>query len=83
MNPIREMNAGTALLRMKFAGKPLTSVVGISNILVWMGTRQGYGTKHFIDKGEMWFSDLNVCVDQFAVAHRSNLTLAHQIVGDG
>jgi hypothetical protein len=83
MNPIRELNAGTGLMRIKFTGKPLTSAIGLSNILVWMGTGQGYGTKSFINQGEMWFSNLDACVDRFAVAHRFNLHLVRQVVENG
>jgi hypothetical protein len=83
MNPIWELNAGTSLMRIKFNGKPLTSAIGLSNILVWMGTGQGYGTRSFINKGDMWFLNLDACIDQFAIAYRSNLHLTHQIVGNG
>jgi hypothetical protein len=83
MNPVRELNAGTGLMRIKFNGKPLTSAIGLSNILVWMGTGQGYGTKSFINQGDMWFLNSDACVDRFTIAYRSNLHLTRQIVGNG
>ena len=81
MNPIREKNAGTTLLRAKFSGKPLTSAIGLSNILLWMGTGQGFGTRKFINQGEMFFPDLDACVARFSNAHHANLELARQVVG--
>lgn len=76
VNPIREMNAGTALLRQKFKDKPLTSKHGLSNFLAWFGTGQGNGTRSFLNLGGFWFTTLEDCVARFTEANERNLDLA-------
>lgn len=70
-NPICETLESVILLKTKLPGNKLTSKVGISNILSWMGTGQGYNTSAFLQsirRPEGFFSStLKEMVDIFQV----------------
>lgn len=80
VNPIRERNTSTLLLKEKFKNEPVTSSMGLSNLLVWMGTGQGYRTKVFIQEGPMFFVNLSSCVSRFQqVIDRNNRAIAQAL----
>ncbi|KAF8055374.1 hypothetical protein FPV67DRAFT_1458957, partial [Lyophyllum atratum] len=62
-----------ALLREQLPGDKLTERVGLSNLLVWMGTGQGNRTSSFIAHiGEFFSSTLADCMGRFARALKWN-----------
>lgn len=77
INPIRGANETTQLLLAKFSNYRihLTSHLGLSNILVWMGTGQGHHTRKFIGLGEMFFTSFDSCVARFQTTYDHNLAL--------
>ena len=79
-NPIRADNQSTQLLKAKLSGK-LSSELGLSNLMVWMGTGQGDRTRHFIEQGDMFFDNLDDCVTRFQVANDSNFDLSSNVSG--
>lgn len=48
-DPIRRSSVGARLLKTHITGKMMTSPEGISNLLSWLGTGQGYETQGFLE----------------------------------
>jgi hypothetical protein len=48
-NPIRQDLDAVSLLRTHLPGDQLTSSIGLSNLLSWMGTGQGFKTRSFLE----------------------------------
>ena len=58
-------------------GSKLTAPEGLSNLLSWMGTGQGHGTKKFLDivsaSGGFFQNDLDAMLALFRPVHKNNI----------
>ncbi|KDR72043.1 hypothetical protein GALMADRAFT_74284 [Galerina marginata CBS 339.88] len=81
-NPIRHTLISATLLQTHLPGKRLTSRNGISNILSWMGTGQGYRTTTFLEsimRPEGFYSStLADMIDIFQVVADRNAAISAQ-----
>lgn len=75
-NPIRQYSLGAQLLYCHLPGVKLTSEAGLSNLLSWLGTGQGFATQSFLntvlDRGGFYAEDVSAMVDQFEKAISTN-----------
>lgn len=67
-DPIRFDNQYARLLQQHFTYERITSPHGLSNLLVWMSTGQGFVTKDFIHGTLGWFSTSHECIALFRSA---------------
>jgi hypothetical protein len=75
-NLIRQYSLGAHLLYRYLPGAKVTSKVGLSNLLSWLGTGQGFVTQSFLKtvkpKGRFYTGDVNIMIDQFQKAISTN-----------
>lgn len=74
-DPIRQFSVGAELLYRHLPGFKLTSETGLSNLLSWLGTGQGFVTQSFLKTVEpdgFYKSDVEAMVNQFKRAVSSN-----------
>ncbi|KAF8057995.1 hypothetical protein FPV67DRAFT_1428995 [Lyophyllum atratum] len=65
-DPVRLHNRGAELLKEKLPGSKLATPVGLSNLLVWMGTGQGNKTSSFLNYiGNFSTATLSDCMGLF------------------
>ncbi|KAK6984203.1 hypothetical protein R3P38DRAFT_3454165 [Favolaschia claudopus] len=75
VNPARAASVNLQLLRTHIPGSKATSRLGLSNLLAWMITGQGYSTRHFLsqDSGKLFFfGNVEDCVSHFREAQAAN-----------
>ena len=77
-DPICQFSEGAKLLYKHLPGVKLTSSVGLSNLLSWMGTGQGYMTKAFLQQvegfGGFYSADAQTMISHFERVTSSNIT---------
>jgi len=75
-DPIRQFSFGARLLYHHLPAAKLTSEAGLSNLLSWLGTGQGFGTQSFLKTvephGGFFADDLAAMVNQFQNAVSTN-----------
>ena len=75
-NPIRQNLDATSLLQTHLPGELLTSKYGLSNLLSWMGTGQGFKTRAFLESfthsRQFFSSNLEEMVDIFQAVVAQN-----------
>lgn len=82
-NPIRQTLEAVSLLQTHLPGTKLTSKVGLSNLLSWMGTGQGYKTNTFLNSidhpGGFFSSTLQQVIEifQIIVDHNADIISQH------
>lgn len=64
-DPIRLDNFYSRALKKQFPINQLTSCLGLTNLLVWMSTGQGYATQEFCSRTNLWFTSLESCIQTF------------------
>lgn len=75
-NPIRELTIGATLFKQHLPAFRVTSRVGISNLLSYLGTGQGYTTQNFLQTLDKLFfaSSLQEMIETFQTAIKTNVT---------
>jgi hypothetical protein len=81
-NPIRQNLEAAALLKAHLPGELLTSENGLSNLLSWMGTGQGFKTRSFLESfthdKQFFSSNLEEKIEIFqAVVSQNALIVSH------
>ncbi|KAK7034750.1 hypothetical protein VNI00_012157 [Paramarasmius palmivorus] len=81
--PIRQTNQGSLLLNEHLPREKLVTKYGLSNLLSWHGTGQGYKTSRFLaflkqkaGSRSFWSASLNECINHFLAAQIHNQVLA-------
>jgi len=77
-NPIRELMHGAILLKEHLPAFKMTTREGISNLLSWLGTGQGYVTRNFLQtltRSHFFTSSLQEMIETFQVAINTNASL--------
>ena len=80
-NPIRESMHGATLLKEHLPASKVTTRQGISNLLSWLGTGQGYFTRKFlktITRHHFFASSIQEMIETFQAPINSNATLISQ-----
>jgi len=75
INPIREKSIGVTLLLKHIPPQKFTSRYGLSNLLSWMGTGQGYKTQRFLETlpRPIFYKEVfKEVMGAFDVAHKRN-----------
>jgi len=76
-DPVRQHSRTALLVQKHLPGYKLTAPEGLSNLLSWMGTGQGNGTKTFLDMvsalGGFFQKDLNGMLALFQPVHKDNM----------
>ena len=75
INPIREESIGVTLLLKHIPPQKFTSRHGLSNLLSWMGTGQGFRTQDFLGKisrETFYTKDFEEMTDAFDQIHKQN-----------
>jgi hypothetical protein len=81
-NPIRQKLDAASLLQTHLPGELLTSRNGLSNLLSWMGTGQGFKTRSFLESftydKQFFSSNLEEMMDNFqSVVSQNALIVSH------
>jgi hypothetical protein len=75
-DPIRQYSLGAQLLYRHLPGEKLTTEAGLSNLLSWLGTGQGFVTESFLKTvephGGFYAADVEGMVNQFQRAVSTN-----------
>jgi len=74
-NPVRQYSLGANLLYHHLPGIKLTSEAGLSNLLSWLGTGQGFTTQSFLETLEpkgFYKDDVTAMINQFQSAVSTN-----------
>ena len=75
-NPIRQKLHSASLLQAHLPGDLLTSKIGLSNLLSWMGTGQGFKTRSFLESfthhKEFFSSNLEEMIEKFQAVVAQN-----------
>lgn len=74
-DPIRQYSLGAQLLYHHLPGKKLTTEMGLSNLLSWLGTGQGFVTQSFLKTVEpmgFYAENVTAMVNQFQHAVSTN-----------
>ena len=77
-NPIRELMHGATLLKEHLPASKVTTRQGISNLLSWLGTGQGYVTRNFlktITRPHFFASSIQDMIETFQAPINANATL--------
>ena len=81
-NPIRQNLEAASLLRAHMPGELLTSRYGLSNLLSWMGTGQGYRTQSFLETfthdKQFFSSNLEETIEKFQDVVAQNAVIVSQ-----
>ncbi|KAF8180287.1 hypothetical protein K438DRAFT_1842246 [Mycena galopus ATCC 62051] len=72
VNPARAASVNLRLLKSHIPGVKATTDVGLSNLLAWMLTGQGFTTQKFLSQQTFFFADANECIDTFKEFQSSN-----------
>ena len=76
-DPVRQYSCTALLMQEHLPGSKLTAPEGLSNLLSWMGTGQGHGTKKFLDivsaSGGFFQNDLDAMLALFRPVHKDNI----------
>ncbi|KAJ6579868.1 hypothetical protein B0H10DRAFT_1835089 [Mycena sp. CBHHK59/15] len=78
VNPARAASVNLALLRKHIPGYKATTAVGMSNLLAWMLTGQGFSTSKFLDQHPFFFDNAATCISHFEEAQESNAAIKTQ-----
>ncbi|KAF8151212.1 hypothetical protein K438DRAFT_1865080 [Mycena galopus ATCC 62051] len=62
VNPARAASVNLRLLKSHIPGVKATTDVGLSNLLAWMLTGQGFTTQKFLSQQTFFFTDANECM---------------------
>jgi hypothetical protein len=85
-NPIRQNLKAAILLRTHLPGELLTSPTGLSNLLSWMGTGQGFKTQNFLESfnhNKPFFSlTLEDMIERFQAAAAQNALIVSRYPGN-
>ncbi|KAF8207891.1 hypothetical protein K438DRAFT_1814542 [Mycena galopus ATCC 62051] len=65
VNPARAASVNLRLLKSHIPGVKATTDVGLSNLLAWMLTGQGFTTQKFLSQQTFFFADANECINTF------------------
>lgn len=68
-DPIRLDNNYSRMIRKHFTAARITSAFGLTNLLVWMSTGQGYLTRDFCAHTDLWFTTPTDCIETFKNAN--------------
>ncbi|KAJ7075691.1 hypothetical protein C8R43DRAFT_910601 [Mycena crocata] len=72
INPARAASVNLQLLRKHIPGAKATTTMGLSNLLAWMLTGQGFSTSGFLEDHSFFFESLKDCVSHFEDAQNLN-----------
>ncbi|KAF8190689.1 hypothetical protein K438DRAFT_914575 [Mycena galopus ATCC 62051] len=78
VNPARAASVNLRLLKSHIPGVKATTDVGLSNLLAWMLTGQGFTTQKFLSQQTFFFTDANECIDTFKEFQSSNKAVVDQ-----
>ena len=82
-NPIRRDLDSASLLETHLPGDLLTSKIGLSNLLSWMGTGQGFKTHTFLEmfthQKEFFSSNLEEMVENFQAVVAQNALMRREL----
>ncbi|KAJ7623921.1 hypothetical protein DFH06DRAFT_1142756 [Mycena polygramma] len=72
VNPAHARSRNLQLLKTHIPGDKATTAVGLSNLLAWMLTGQGFSTQSFLTANRFFFESPAECIGCFDEARRSN-----------
>ena len=64
-DPIRFDNVYSRMLKKQFPVNRVTSKLGLTNLLAYMSTGQGFRTQQFCNRTDLWFLSLEGCIQTF------------------
>jgi hypothetical protein len=64
-DPIRLDNVYSRMLKAHFTLDRLLGVFGLTNLLIWMSTGQGFLTQEFCTRTLLWFTNQESCIQTF------------------
>lgn len=76
-DPIRLDNTYAQMLKEHFTLERLLSCWGLTNLLIWMSTGQGYMTREFCRYVELWFEALEKRLEVFRAAADNEMKISY------
>ncbi|KAJ7231690.1 hypothetical protein B0H12DRAFT_1239877 [Mycena haematopus] len=78
VNPVRVASTNLQLLKQHIPPSKATTDLGLSNLVVWMITGQGYSTSKFLSQHPerfFFFNDAEECINHFREAQDANASI--------